>query len=58
MPRSDIEGVGIITVWFGGELLVFCGIIEYLELLLSLAGRVTGMLDRVAGGGGGDGPLY
>lgn len=49
---------GLLLFWFGGELLVFCGIIEYLELLLSLAGRVTGMLDRVAGGGGGDGPLY
>ena len=43
MPRSDIEGVGIITVRLGGELLVFCGvkamvgrgIIEYSELFFS-----------------------
>ena len=39
MPRSDIEGVGIITVWLGGELLVFCGVVEYLELMFSLAGQ-------------------
>lgn len=47
MPRSDIEGVGTITVRLRGELLVFCGIIGYLELLFSLAGQGRGRLDTV-----------
>ena len=64
MPRSDIEGVGTITVRLRGELLVSCGIesygrtriIGYLELLFSLAGQGKRKAGY-GGGGSGGGPL-